>query len=163
MSDYISASIEIGGGLTPDTLDALAEAIWMDGPSLEWEDNGISKEDAKLAIQNCIEGEHPLRLTNSEADSGEFEEIEKCCRELQLTYRRHTSAKWEWDSSITWWKPGMAEPVYVLSNEAGCATILLADVEEALERGEEGVRELLAKSTPLGDEVIPPLTFKESE
>jgi hypothetical protein len=107
-----------------------------------------------------------LRLCDEEARYGEFDTIESACRELGLSYRRHTEAWCGEDAILVDWRPGMTEPlVRVASNEGGDEALVSEErVCEALgllEAGQtvEGVA-VLRTLCPAVPE-IPPFVLSE--
>jgi hypothetical protein len=90
-----------------------------------------------------------LRMCDEEARYGEFDTIESACRELGLSYRRHTEAWVGEDAILVDWRPEMTEPlVRTASNEGGDET-LVSD-----ERVREALGLLEAGQTPEGIAVL---------
>ena len=80
MSDRVSASITIGGLVTPDQFAQLAGLIMAEGLATEW-----GGED--FAPDNRIPGE-PLNLFAHEVPWGRFEALEQYCCDQGIAYRR---------------------------------------------------------------------------
>jgi hypothetical protein len=78
MADYVSASIQIGGKITPANLVLLDAAIMDDG----------------LTMGDPIFGEI-VDLQDSEARWGEFEATEQFCADHGLSFRRDNEARYE--------------------------------------------------------------------
>lgn len=90
---------------------------------------------------------------------GAFEEVEKACREIGLTYVRASEAKYENDPVVVWWQPGMGEPRAQLATQAGEPTIKVHEVREAMGQGIPNLASLLDAATP---PPIPPLQRSEA-
>lgn len=133
MSARYSAWIRIGGSLQRSQAERLVNAIRTDYARLDWGEPPFEPTTPDELLAAC--SDERLRLCDEEARYGEFDAIESACRELGLSYRRHTEAWVAEDAILVDWRPGMAEPlVRTASNESG---------DEALV-SEERVREALA-------------------
>jgi hypothetical protein len=118
MSARYSAWIRIGGRLERSHTERLLKAIRADYARLDWGEPPFepTTTDELLAARS----DDRLRLCDEEARYGEFNAIESACRELGLSYRRHTEAWCGEDAILVDWRPGMTEPlVRVASNEGG--------------------------------------------
>lgn len=118
MGARYSAWIRIGGSLERSQAEKLIKAIRADYARLDWGEPPFepSTADELLAARS----DDRLRLCDEEARYGEFDAIESACRELGLSYRRHTEAWCGEDAILVDWRPGMTEPlVRIASNEGG--------------------------------------------
>ena len=154
MSDRFPAWITIGGELNEQTLVALAQAAQDDGAGTEWD---AEIADAKT-LRAAITAGEPIRLHNPEASYGRFEDLERCCREHNLAYRRHSAAWSEHDAELaTWWK-GMDEPVCVAADQAGNrALVPLEELQDALAAGQTLADVIAGMELAVAE--IPPLRF----
>lgn len=133
MSERFSTWIEIGGRLKGCHVEPLLNAIREAGVRLDWGEPYFEPKDAA----ELLEGRRDslLHLCDEEARYGEFPELEKTCRRLRLSYRRHSEGTCGYDAGLTDWHPGMREPIYRRSsNEHTHEALLLAsEVKPALE------------------------------
>lgn len=123
MGARYSAWIRVGGSLECSQAERLIKAIRVDYARLDWGEPPFEPATAdELLAARC---EERLRLCDEEARYGEFDAIESACRELGLSYRRHTEAWCGDDAILVDWHPGMTEPlVRVASNEGGDETMV---------------------------------------
>lgn len=118
MGARYSAWIRIGGSLERSHAERLIKAIRADYARLDWGEPPFEPTAADELL--AARSDERLRLCDEEARYGEFDAIESACRELGLSYRRHTEAWCGEDAILVDWRPGMAEPlVRVASNEGG--------------------------------------------
>ena len=132
MSSRYSAWIRFGGSLGRCQAEKLLAAIRQDYARLDWGEppfEPATADELLLALS-----EERLRLCDEEARYGEFDALETACRELGLSYRRHTEAWCGDDAVLVDWQPGMTEPlVRVGSNEGGDEALVSEEcVREAL-------------------------------
>lgn len=80
MADRVSASIIIGGTVTPDLWTQLVAHIAAEDLSVEWDVDAFAPNAA-------IEGE-PLRLFSHNVAWGRFEALEQYCCDNRIAYRR---------------------------------------------------------------------------
>ena len=123
MADHMSAYIELGGLLPEDKVRHLAEQIASQGGP-QWGEY-YADDEARLEadIRTASSQVRSFVLYDEEAAWGQFDEVESVCRDLDLTYRRHNCAKYEYDASWHWWLPALDEPAYCLSSQDGAALI----------------------------------------
>ena len=76
-----------------------------------------------------------LWLYDTEARFGEFDELEKTCRRLGLSYERHSEAGYGYDAQVVDWRPNMEQPLSrPCSNEHGDVTVVASDhVKKAIQ------------------------------
>ena len=133
MSARYSAWIRIGGSLERSRAEKLMNAIRLDYARLDWGEPPFEPTTADELL--AARSDERLRLCDEEARYGEFDAIESACRELGLSYCRHTEAWCGEDAILVDWRPGMTEPLErPASNEGGDETLI----------SEECVREALA-------------------
>jgi len=132
MSDRYCASIRIGGRIERARVEPLLEAIHASSVALEWGDAFFEPADADELIEARKDGW--LQFCNDQACNGEFPELECACRELKLSYRRHSEAYCSYDAEVADWRPGMAKPLCQTGSSERDDAILVpqADVKEAL-------------------------------
>ena len=84
MADRVSASIVIGGQVTPDQWRALLELIANEGLAADWDAPPFTPEQR-------VEGE-PLRLCALETPWGMFDALEQYCCDERLPFTRWSGA-----------------------------------------------------------------------
>lgn len=133
MSERFSTWIEIGGCLKGSHVEPLLKALREAGVRLDWGEACFEPKDAAELLE--VRRDNVLHLCDEEARYGEFPELEKTCRRLRLSYRRHSEGTCGYDAGLTDWRPGMREPIYRRSsNEHTHETMLLAsEVNPAIE------------------------------
>lgn len=87
MSDRMWAMIWVWGRLPVSLLDDFCEAALDIDPD---------------AVRHASDEGLPLELEDEEAPWGEFDELERFCREHGLGYLRHSDAKYEHDACMQW-------------------------------------------------------------
>lgn len=117
MSDRMYAEIHIGGSLYRRDLEEFIE--------LACSANRDEKVDEawllRYAKENDTDGEIILR--DPEVAWGKFEDLEKFCEDHDLTYRRETEGKYEYDPETAYWTPGMKEALCMVTSRDGNATV----------------------------------------
>jgi hypothetical protein len=106
MPDCSATSIKIGGTLKEEHVEEFCELIRAEGLGEDW-DEGLG-EKAEEVIRGW-DPKKPLILFDNEHPWGSCEELETFCREIGLAYCRADDGHYEWDGSVVFWKPGMAE------------------------------------------------------
>src|SRR5579859_5743472 len=123
--------IEIGGELNRDSLVRLLNAI---GESGAWFDLAAN-EDETAHIEETSQDMRPLELSNDDQPWGRFEDLEAFCRGNNLTYRRETSPKHEYEGVIAFWRPGMEQAVETPMDQDRGPYIALAELKARSEAG----------------------------
>ena len=133
MSERFSTWIKIGGRIKQARLEPLLEAIRAAAVRLDWGDAYFEPKDAAELMESRRDG--VLHLCDEEARYGEFPELEKVCRRLRLSYRRHSEGTCGYDAGLTDWRPGMPEPIYRRSSNEHTheAMLLASEIKPALE------------------------------
>jgi len=118
MSDRIPAKIQIGGVVYPSFVDTFISEV-NNSNGQRFDDWGGARVDIKMTkeLQEYIHDGY-FTLVDYEAPWGEFEELENFCRDHDLSYRRATSAKYEYNAEVATWIPGMHEPLIITTNES---------------------------------------------
>ena len=80
MSDRVSASISIGGLVTPDQFAQLAGLIMAEGLATEWDGPDFAPDNRTPCA--------PLNLFAHEVPWGRFEALEQYCCDQGIAYRR---------------------------------------------------------------------------
>jgi hypothetical protein len=134
MSDYVFATIEIGGALPAALVGALLEAIKRDGAKA---DIGLDEpeEVTEDFLWQAHRGKDTLRLMDENANYGAFPEVETFCRQHSLTYSRWSDAKHEYDATQTTWQPGMKDPANFLTNKDRELVAPLSQLEGYVRQG----------------------------
>jgi hypothetical protein len=163
MADRMAARIEIGGDVPEQLVDELVSLIVDSGAGFEWGER-TDEEETRAAIEAAVAGSEPLALTDDEATWGRFEPLEDWLIEQRIPWRRHSSAKYEYDAEIVWFLPGMEEPETVAANEDANVLVPLDDLRGLLERCsgaavETALRDIVAANTPPD---LPPLRIVPS-
>lgn len=70
-------------------------------------------------VPGLLNDEGMLVGKDDQARYGEFEEVEAACREAGIGYRRHSSARYEYDAEQVEWRPGMEEAHLCFANDDG--------------------------------------------
>lgn len=121
MADYMAAEITVGGALTPDTLHLLSEIFEKDYylPVLILDDKGEETGVATFPlVAEEINGTF-LFFQNDQARYGEFPSLEKFLTENEVSFDRHTAAKYEYDAERVWFREGMGSPMIRYETPSG--------------------------------------------
>ncbi|MGA2619399.1 MAG: hypothetical protein ABSF26_17465 [Thermoguttaceae bacterium] len=173
MSEHIAAEIRIGGKVPASLVPELCQSIAHEGVALDWGDGGFSpttKEELLEAREDCG-GALLLRLYDTEAPWGEFEQLEHFLREHGISYDRLSDPKYEYMAQLAIFRRGTdvlelpTDPQHrptVLADQlepvANSLSLLIrhmegGDVQKALQAATQA-QELLQKSLP---PTVPPL------
>ena len=115
MADRVSASITIGGTVTPAVYAELADTIAAEGLSTEWDGEPFEADQR-------TKGE-PLRLFAHEVAWGRFEELEAWCVERRIPFARSSGAYGgQWGAERVVFS-GVGEPVSYAADEDDCIMI----------------------------------------
>lgn len=162
MADRYPGQIEIGGTITINTVEEreLVEiALGLFETTTQRDFDGSDWESMTFEdVADEVEESGYLCGCDHQARYGMFEELEEACRNAGIGYRRHSSAKYEYDAEIVEWRPGMESPVVFLSDDDRKINILGSIAREAIgliENGNPNDAVNLLKNH-LGDN-IPPL------
>lgn len=142
MSDRFAGQIKLGGHIVINTieerelvqiaLDLFANSTSHEWGGPNWDDMGI--ED----VPNHLDEDGYLFGMDDHALYGCFEELEDACREAGISYWRHSSARYEYDSEISEWRPGMESPFTQFSNEEAKILVPESTIETAIALMKEG-------------------------
>lgn len=138
MSERYATWIQIGGRIKRSRIDSFLKAIREAAVRTDWGEAYFEPQTPEELLEACKDGH--LQLCDEEARYGEFPELEKACRRLRLSYRRHCEGMCGYDAELLDWRPGMKEPVaHKSSNEHTDETLVLASaVTEAITLLEAG-------------------------
>lgn len=137
MADRYCAWIRVGGCLKRSRLDEFLAVFKGTRLKLEWGDALFEPADAHELLE--VRKGRWLWLCDEEACQGEFPELEDTCRELGLSYRRHSQACSGDDAELVDWRPGMSEPLWqIASNEREAVLIPQSEVRAVLNSLEAG-------------------------
>jgi hypothetical protein len=123
MSDRMSAEIWIGGKLRRELVPGLCEAICEEGRlSLDWGDTCFAPHAAEELIAGCQDrdGVRMLHLCDDEASDGQFDVLESYLVQAGICFRRHSAAKYEFDSRVVDFRPGFGRVDYSSNNSGEC-------------------------------------------
>jgi hypothetical protein len=152
MADRMPAYILIGGQMTPAVAEELCQQVCQSGAGWEFGEAYYSDwTEVKKHLLDAMNDEEHLRLCDDNATWGRFESLENWLCENGLPWKRHCSAKYEYDADWTYWQPGMDEPDTVASNEDGEEMLAISSLKHAL-----GQKDPLAAVTALVSEITVP-------
>jgi hypothetical protein len=120
MSDYIAAEITIGGNVKRSLVRSLCRAISSQRVALDWGETLFQPESAQdlLAALTDVNGVKLLKLCDDQARWGQFEELEWFLEKHQIAFRRHSDGRYEYDSDLVEYRPGLGR-VYSLASKSG--------------------------------------------
>ena len=151
MSDRSWAQICIGGTLKRDKVrDFMAEVWGYFGWDLSHQ-GSLSKEDLQntkklVAWIKKEAASGTLTLEDAETSGGNFEDLQRYCRETGLPYKlTHAACAGAWGAGEVWWAPGMSEPVSVATDDDGTSVISVPSLQEAI----SAVKTLSLENAPL--------------
>ena len=109
MSSRYAAWIRIGGTVEHAKAEPLLKAVRDACVKRDW----LADPFQPSTIDELLDAreDDELWLCDEEAKYGEFEAMEGACRELGLSYCRHTEAWCGEDAVLIDWRPGMQEPL----------------------------------------------------
>ena len=138
MSSRYAAWIRIGGTVERANAEPLLKAVRDAWAKRDWNAEPFQPSTVDELLDAREDGW--LWLCDEEAKYGEFEAIEGACRELGLSYCRHTEAWCGEDAILIDWRPGMQEPVERVSSNDNSDAVLVSEetVREALDALEAG-------------------------
>ena len=138
MSSRYAAWIRIGGTVERANAEPLLKAVREARAKRDW----LAAPFEPSTVDELLEAREDgwLCLRDEEARYGEFEDIERACRELGLCYCRHTEAWCGDDAVLLDWRPGMEEPLVRTGSNDNSGTVLVSEetVSEALAALEAG-------------------------
>jgi hypothetical protein len=174
MTEPISAQIWVGGPIPRRLVPELCKTIGDEGVSLEWDDTCFQPEceEELVAALEDADGVRLLYLCDNQADYGEFDQLEKFCLREQMTFRRQSDSKIEFDAELVENRPGIGRvryptdacgrpfmPLATMAEVAGEVdkATETADGQTALEllRRLRNIQQLMHEKMPV---VMPPLT-----
>ncbi len=129
MADYMAAHIKIGGKLQRSKLQEFLSLI----QDLSAEDYWSSPADQEY-MQECLGDKKPIGLYDDEARYGQFEELERFCVENNLTFRRQSSPKYEYDGQIRYFSPDAGDQ-YIGATDDGEAYLRLSELKDYQDKG----------------------------
>ncbi len=138
MADYMAAHIEIGGKLARCKLNELLSLI----EELSAEDDWSSPPNQEY-LQTCADENKPLALYDDQARYGEFPELEQFCIANNLTFKRHSSPKYEYEGQIRFFSPDSGEQV-IGATDDGEPYLKLSELKDYQEKGLP-LQEVIAK------------------
>lgn len=92
-------------------------------------------EELQSSDDETEEEAESVSICDSEASTGTFDDLKRFLREIGLPYNHYTEAKWEYDGTIAYWRPGMDYERWTHCTQSECQTIPVGDLEEALASG----------------------------
>ena len=133
MSDRMYQLVTIGGD-PGEHREKVMEML----EELESMDDEINEQSGGISISDC------------EASNDTFDDLKSFLREIGLSYDHVTEAKWEYDGTIQWWRPGMDEERWTHCTQSYDQTVVVSKLADMLGDGMT-LAEALEKIT------IPPL------
>ena len=85
-------------------------------------------------VEKCINDKKSLILCDYEARYGEFAELEKFCIDNNLTFKRYSSAKYEYEGLIRFFSPNSGDHV-IKATDNGEPYLKLFELKEYQEKG----------------------------
>jgi len=139
MSSRYAAWIKIGGTVERAKAEPLLKAVRDAWAKRDWNADPFQPGTIDELLDAREEGW--LWLYDEEAKYGEFGDIERACRELGLSFSRHTEAWCGDDAILLDWRPGMEEPLVRTGSNDNSDTALVPEEPvvkalAALEAGE---------------------------
>jgi hypothetical protein len=136
MSERMATWIAIGGNLPQALLPELCKAISDEQLSREWGGKPFEPTDAD-DLKDAIDELGQLFLCHEEATGGAFDNLETFLRQSGLPYNRHAAAKYEYDTQLVQFRPGLGVLNH-LASEDGRPLVEQSEVQkirEALQAG----------------------------
>ncbi len=151
MADRFPGEIQIGGTLRvadhdPNDIDLFLGQC-SEQPT-EWGESGQRVALTLDTISQVIDEDTGFIIfRDDQARYGEFEELEELCCRLDLSFDRHSDARYEHDGESTRWRPGMERPLVEHVTQSGNPLIDRKRVEACLVifqdgRVEDGIKAL---------------------
>lgn len=119
MPDCMPATVHIGGKLRKAKLDELRALLPPTGD-----------------LDEAIKEGKPFYGEDGDAAWGHFPELEEFCRKHNLTYRRTSDAKYEYDGEVVLWQPGMKKPISNAATQNGHVYTTVESLRAALDNGD---------------------------
>jgi len=129
MADYMAANIEIGGKLPQGKLTELLSLI----DDLSAEGYCGSPPNQEFLVK-CTDNKKPVVLYDDQARYGEFEELEQFCIKNNLTFKRQSSPKYEYEGQIRFFSPDSGDRV-IGATDDGELYLKLSELEEYQKKG----------------------------
>jgi hypothetical protein len=148
MSDHYYASIRIGGSLPREQIPRLCVLLGLDG------------EDSETLLRRVEQGW--LRHEDGEAAWGEFDSLQRACRDLGLAYARDSDAYFDTPARTAFWQPGMEAPKSVVTDGDGTQLVdadVLSEVRDLLLAGRTGEALQSLENAIVVVPEIPPFTI----
>lgn len=133
MSDWIAASVNIGGPVKRRVLPKLLSYIESAGVGLEWGSRDFrprNEQDILDAVRRSECGW--LTLRDDEARGGKFEELEASLLRIRIGYNRYTEAKYEYDGEFVAYRPSMRKPASFTASQNGGILVSASDLEKVI-------------------------------
>lgn len=109
---------------------------WSDNLYLKGRDSHLPDE-VKEALRDVSKDEGRIICQDSNARNGEFEELEKFCRELGLSYDRDHGPFFEYDGELAMFRPDMQEPHTTYCDDFGEPIIRYADLKAMMNQSKD--------------------------
>lgn len=158
MSDRFPAKISIGGKIKRRDVVSLCDQITEAGVCSGWDGDTVECSPASEAELLRIAPSGYIELYDVDARYGQFEDLEQFLTQHDISFDRHSEAKYEYNAEMVNFRSGMKEPVVLPSNQEGSETFVavydLRDVMTYLEAGNwimarETLKRLMGDVPPL--------------
>ena len=149
MSECMAAQIQIGGKVPQSFALRLCEAVTDEGASTEWGGSRFcprSVDELLEALVN-VAGAQVLQIRDTEATSGEFNDLEEFLQGHDIAYTRQSEGKGEYCPEIMEFRPG-GEPIKIFTDAEADPIVSVSDVRAATEKLEEGLQSLEREGIP---------------
>lgn len=155
MGNRVDATITIGGPVPADRLEDLLDAIESERLGRDWEERFQSRDDLLAYLRDGAEG---VTLYGREVTGGEFDELQRFCVEVGLTYvLSYDGYGSEWGPSRRICRPG--DGLTCSLNADGGTPCVTADDIRFLEFAD--VEAVLAHLRLFDDPHVPPLEIED--
>ena len=116
MSDRIAAHITIGGALSRSRLPGLLKAITEAEVATSWGDAFFQPQSEEQLLAVLMN--RRLWLCDDESRDGCFPDLEDACCKLGLSFTRLCESRYEYDSEVVDFRPGMKKPLVRVGSNA---------------------------------------------
>lgn len=155
MSEHMPAEIHIGGKMSYGVAEALCKAIAKSGASREWDGQPcqLGTPDKLLAACSAEPDEPPLlKLYDTDAIWGEFEELESFLRKHGVSYCRWSDGKYEFspegvayrpETGFSCWLTDHSRTSIVAASQIAPVEVRLKALQDAIKQGKAETGDVL--------------------
>jgi hypothetical protein len=153
MADYFAGEIEVGGRISRSDLNELIDLIVSEELKEDYGDTWTREKLVKeFATQDSV------RVTDDQANYGEFPELEEFLVEHKISFNRHSDARYEHDSANLYYRgeETIGEAADFFSTQDGHDLVPVETIENIINDGTKDekqkvqiLREIITRITPL--------------